>query len=99
LEANRPPTAVFAVERKLSAVQQPNERKFHMIDVISAIRTATEAALDMARTVEGLTPDEIAEMGWPGMTAAQLVESEWRCWFEEEMSAMSRDDDEPEQRD
>jgi hypothetical protein len=47
-----------------------------------AIDVATEQALELARKLEGNTP---AELGFDGMTAEQLVASEWKCWFEEEL--------------
>jgi hypothetical protein len=48
---------------------------------------ADEAAADMRRQLEGLTPADIADMGWPDLTADELVASEWQCWFDEEMAA------------
>jgi hypothetical protein len=49
-----------------------------------AVRVADEQANEMRRKLEGgLTP---AFIGWPGLTAEELIESEWRCWFSEEMN-------------
>jgi hypothetical protein len=45
--------------------------------------TAAEQAIEMARKLEHLTPEK---MGWPGLSPAELVASEFRCWLMEEMN-------------
>ena len=53
-----------------------------------AVITANEAAAEMRRKLEGgLTP---AAMGWPHLTADELVASEWRCWFKQELAELTR---------
>jgi hypothetical protein len=47
-----------------------------------AERHATEQANEMRRKLEHLTP---AQMGWPGLTAEELIASEYRCWLDEEL--------------
>jgi hypothetical protein len=51
---------------------------------------ADEAAAEMQRYLGDATTEDIAEMGWPGMTADELVASEWQCWFEEELRELRR---------
>jgi hypothetical protein len=46
-----------------------------------AEQVATEQANEMRRKLEHLTP---AQMGWPGLTAEELIASEYQCWLEEE---------------
>jgi hypothetical protein len=46
-----------------------------------AEQVADEMSRQMLRQLEHNTP---AELGFPDMTADELVASEWRCWFEEE---------------
>ncbi len=46
-----------------------------------AERHADECAAEMARKLEYFTP---ADMGWPHLTAEQLIASERKCWLEEE---------------
>jgi hypothetical protein len=48
-----------------------------------AVRVADGQANEMRRKLEGgLTP---ALIGWPHLTAEELIESEWHCWFDQEM--------------
>jgi hypothetical protein len=46
-----------------------------------AAAVAAEAANVMRRKLEHATP---AELGWPGLTAEELIASEYRCWLGEE---------------
>jgi hypothetical protein len=51
------------------------------------LRQAQSVANDMAAEMAPQTGRrDTAEMGWPDMTAEALIESEWLCWFEEELS-------------
>jgi len=52
-------------------------------DLFRAAMTAAEQAIEMARQLEHLTPEE---MGWPCLSPEQLVASEFRCWLSEEMN-------------
>jgi hypothetical protein len=61
-----------------------------MKTVAEAKAVADEAAAEMQRYIGDATPEEIAEMGWPGMTADELVASEWQCWFQEELHTLRR---------
>ena len=47
-----------------------------------AARVADDQAAEVRRQLEYITPEEL---GWPGMTADELVASEWKCWFDEEL--------------
>jgi len=50
-----------------------------------AVRVADCQANEMRRRLEGSSP---ALLGWPAqMTAEELIESEWRCWFSAEMNS------------
>jgi hypothetical protein len=46
------------------------------------ITLATEQASEMRRKLEHLTP---AQLGFPGMTADELIASEYRCWLDAEL--------------
>jgi hypothetical protein len=48
-----------------------------------AERVATEQANEMRRQLEHSTP---AELGWPGLTAEQLIAAEYKCWLVEELN-------------
>ena len=49
-------------------------------------RVADECAAQMRRKLEHLTP---AQMGWPDMTAQELVAAEYQCWLQEELRGVS----------
>ena len=51
-----------------------------------ALVSADEAARRMCEKLEHSTP---AEMGWPDLTAEELVESERRAWLDEDSSVVS----------
>jgi hypothetical protein len=52
-----------------------------------AVRVADEQASEMRRKLAELTP---VDMGFPDITAEELIESEWCCWFDEEMREQLR---------
>lgn len=43
-----------------------------------AERVARDAAAEMRRQLEHCTP---ADMGWPALTAEELIASEYQCWL------------------
>jgi hypothetical protein len=48
-----------------------------------AEQIADEAAAEIKRQLDmGCTPDDL---GYPGMTADELIASEWKAWHAEEM--------------
>jgi hypothetical protein len=44
------------------------------------VSLADEMAAQMRRNLEVLTP---AQMGWPGLTAEELIAAERQCWLDE----------------
>jgi hypothetical protein len=46
-----------------------------------AAAVAAEMADEMRRKLEYATP---AELGWPNLTAEELIASEYQCWLIEE---------------
>lgn len=52
----------------------------------AAIRIATECATAMARKLEHSTPEK---MGYSDMTPEELIASEWRTWFEQELQRLT----------
>jgi hypothetical protein len=58
--------------------------------VQKAMQVADEQAAELARQLEIATP---TELGWPDMTAEELIESERRCWFEDVMQTVEREVD------
>jgi len=64
-------------------------RRLNMNDGLSpAERIAAEQANDVRRKLEHSTP---AQLGWPGLSAEELIASEYRCWLtEEERSPKAR---------
>ena len=62
-------------------------------DVMNDTRTAAErvgdaAASEMRRQLEDLTPEDL---GYPGMTADELIASERQCWIDEETRIDAQD--------
>jgi hypothetical protein len=49
----------------------------------AATRIADEMADEMRHKLQDATPEDL---GYPGMTADELVASEWRCWFKQELA-------------
>ena len=55
------------------------------LNEVRARKIADEQAAEMRRKLETLTP---AQMGWPNIRPDELVESEWRCWFDAEIARL-----------
>jgi hypothetical protein len=47
-----------------------------------AREVADEMAAQMAAALEHATPEEL---GWRGLTPEELIASEWKSWFDEEI--------------
>jgi hypothetical protein len=82
-------TVNFTEERKTMTMteslileQQPNWG-WEIIITERAKCTARAMAAEMRRNLEDATPEEL---GWPHLTPDELVASEWRCWFQEELA-------------
>ena len=63
----------------MTDLRSENERR--------AREVADEMAAQMAAALKHHTPEEL---GWQGLTPEELIESEWRCWFDEEMRKAER---------
>jgi hypothetical protein len=50
-------------------------------DQTRAAAVAAEMADEMRRKLEHAAP---ADLGWPGLSADELIASEYQCWLDEE---------------
>jgi hypothetical protein len=67
------------------------EAAHHAILASYACRTADEAAHEARENLETLTPEDL---GYAGLTAEEVIASEWRCWFEGAWNLEHADDEE-----